>query len=437
MLSRFHFGRVRSTAAILGFGTLRTLALACCVLGCAKGQDSPQHLKAASRSPMVVAERAPLSSAEKQRYLEIARTAWKYFAVHADPRTGLVRATPTWANTTLWDIGGQLIAMHAARELGIVSPADHAREMKKVLATLAKAPLYHGITFHRVYSTETGSPYNVTGWSATDLGRFLVALKLIATTEPEYAADIAAIVKRNDFSQLVNNGYLVGQLIIQGANPLTFQEGRIGYEQYSAAGFNAWGANVANALSVKQNAAPVQVFGVPLFADKRFDDRLLSEPFILYGLELGLEGDYADLARNVLRAQEARYAQTGKLTIATEDAVSVPPDYFYYYCVFCKGKPFTVEMVSSGAERDQPRWVSTKGALGWDAIMPSDYTKKAVAGVAGALDPKLGWTSGVYEGSGKSTKTVDINTSAVLVEVAFYQLRGGQPLIRQAQLSLH
>ena len=55
--------------------------------------------------------------------------------------------------------------------------------------------------------------------------------------------------------------------------------------------------------------------------------------------------------------------------------------------------------------------------------------------VAAANDPAKGWASGVMEDSRQSTKSWDINTAAVLLEVAAYQLRGGKPLIEPASAS--
>ena len=66
--------------------------------------------------------------------------------------------------------------------------------------------------------------------------------------------------------------------------------------------------------------------------------------------------------------------------------------------------------------------------------MPSDYTKKATDYVAPAFDPQRGWASGVFEGTRASTKTFDVNTASVLMEIALYQLRGGTPLIEAAPL---
>jgi hypothetical protein len=257
-----------------------------------------------------------------------------------------------------------------------------------------------------------------------------VGLKVLATREPRYAEQAERIVRRIDFGQVVKDGYVHGQLIGNSGQPWTFQEGRIGYEQYVARGFAMWGQDVAPALDVNTNAQRVQVSGVDLLADRRQLDRLLSEPFILAGVELGLDGAYGELAANLLRAQEARYRETGQVTMASEDAVAVKPSYFYYYCVYCNGKPWVIDISSPGNERNEPRWVSTKAAFGWHALMPNEYTQLALDHVKAARDARQGWASGVFEGTGQSTKTWDINTAAVLLEVAAFQVRGRRPLIQ-------
>jgi hypothetical protein len=175
--------------------------------------------------------------------------------------------------------------------------------------------------------------------------------------------------------------------------------------------------------------------GVQLLTDTRWNDRLLSEPFILLGLEVGLDGDMRELAVNMLKAQEARYKSTGIVTMVSEDAVSVPPQYFYYYCVYCNGKPFVVDASTPGKTLDSPRWVSTKAAYGWHALMPNEYTRTVLDYVSAAKDAKRGWASGVYEGKKQSTNTFDINTAAVMMEIAFYRLRGDKPLLEPGPLA--
>ena len=420
------------------FGAILTLVLTLAACAQAQGDDKrTAATEAQSGSQVAVAAAAPLSANERKTYLDAATLAWKYFDKNTNATTGLTQATPEWANTTLWDIGAQLLATYSAKELGVISPDDYKKRMTEALNTVEKAPLYRNLVYNRVYSVTTGRLGPADGWSAMDLGRFLAALKIIALRDPQFAAQAERIAKRNDLSQVVYQGYLHGEMTGARSKPYRFQEGRIGYEQYAATGFKQWGAPVANALRYELNAEPFKVLGVQLFADTRYDDRLVSEPFILMGLEFGLEGSLRQFAGNVLKAQEQRFDSTGKMTIVSEDAVSEPPDYFYYYCVICSRKPFVVGTASPGKERDKPRWVSTKGAYGWDAIMPNDYTRKAVATVAPAMDPAKGWASGVYEENGQSTKTIDINTAAVMMEIALFKMRGSQPLIQEGAVQLH
>ena len=418
------------------FGALISISLA--LAACANAQGSDK--KPAIDKPVAVATVQPpvatMSASERKAYVDAAALAWKYFDTNTQAATGLTSATPNWLNTTLWDIGAEILATYSAKELGIITPQAYTKRIGKILQTMEKATLYKGTAYNRVYSTTTGGIGPANGWSSTDLGRFLAALKLLAVRDPQFAAQAERIARRNDFSKIVFDGYLHGQLARPNGTSFTFQEGRIGYEQYSANGFKQWGASVDNAMNFQLNGEPLNVLGVDILADKRYNDRLLSEPFILIGLEFGLDAPMRTLAANVLQAQEQRFKTTGQMTIVTEDAVSEPPDYFYYYCVLCNRKPFVVDLASPGKERDHPRWVSTKGAYGWNAIMPDDYTRQAVQYVAPAMDPKLGWASGIYESTGKSTLTVDINTSAVMMEIALFKLRGSRPLIEAAPVQL-
>jgi hypothetical protein len=403
---------------------------------CSPGDADDQLIQARSGGlPLIeVADpvRAPLTAEERRFYVDAATLAWRFLDANYRPATGLVSATADWDYTTIWDVGGQLLAFLAARDLGFIDSADYERRTRRTLQTLERAELFRGIAFNKTYSTRDATmgtgQRSGTGWSATDLGRLLVALRVISVREPQFAAEAERIVRRIRIDQVVRGGYLHGQMIGSSGRPWTFQEGRIGYEQYAAAGFHHWGANVDNALDVRRNAEPVEVLGVRLLQDRRWQDRLVSEPFILMGLELGLPPGYRELAGAVLAAQEARYRRTGQITIATEDAVSLPPHYFYYYCVYCNRQAFVVDASSPGRPLSVPRWVSTKGAFGWHAILPSEYTRKALDYVQPARSAR-GWASGVFEGSGKTTNTFDVNTAAVILEVAAFQLRGGRPLI--------
>lgn len=387
---------------------------------------------AAGARPGIEPENA---AADLNLYLDAARTAWRLVERTYQPATGLMSATPHWDYATTWDIASGIAALYSAHELDLLRDAEYDRRMRRLLATLKRAPLVDGITYNKDYATRTGVlPTRAErplahGWSAIDLGRFLVWLKIVAVNQPQYAQDVQAIVNRTDFGRVIQGGYLHGEQpsASQKGKRWRYLEGRIGYEQYAAIGFAVWGHRAEKALDLMANAQPMTLLGVPLYRDRRKLDRLTSEPFFLMGIELGWTPEVRELARNVLAAQEARYRQTGKLTMVSEDALSVPPYYFYYYCVFCNGKAWVIDAASPGKNFDRPRWISTKAAFGWHALFPNEYTERVLTELRKARSDE-GWHSGLYEESLVPTGVTDINTAAVILEAALYKLQG-RPLI--------
>jgi hypothetical protein len=392
--------------------------------------------------PAILRERAPAgAAAEDQRFSEAARAAWALIDKHYHPATGLVDAQPTWAYPTVWDVASTLAAFYSARGLGLLSDEEYTKRARQLLTTMRKARLHNGIAYGRNYDAKTGElvgpdqkPHaNGTGYSAIDVGRLLVVLAVVAKQDPELADDARAVAARIDTKRALKNGFLIGtELNSKTGKAEVYQEGRVGYEQYAAAGFALWNMAAAGALDVKGLSAKAEVLGIPITADKRGLDRLTSEPFVLHGLELGWDATMREMAWQTLSAQAARYAQTGQVTIASEDAINKAPYYFYYYCVYCSGKPFVINVHSPGVQLSEPRWISTKAAFGWHALLPSKYTWTAVEAVGPALNPQTGWASGVFEGSGKSTETYNLNTAAVILEAALYR-KTGKPLIAQAR----
>ena len=365
-----------------------------------------------------------------------ARVAWGFVERHYQPSTGFVGAIGQYPYVTVWDIGSGLAVLYCGHELRLLSDEQYDRRLRRALATLRKVPLFDGVAFNKSYNVRSGamashgdvSSRRGAGWSTTDLGRLLVWLKIVAQ-QPSYADDAGAIVKRMNLARLVRDGYLWGSTLErQGLRE--YQEGRIGYEQYAAQGFAAWGLQAAKALDFKENGAPITVMGKTVLADLRGEDRYTSEPLLLLGLEHGWTPEAERLARELLAAQEERYRRTGRVTMVSEDAIGRPPFFFYYYCAYTNGKEFGIDVQDRLATADGPRWVSTKTAFAWDALLASDYTRRGLSATAASRAPG-GWGSGVYEDNGRSTGTANINTQAVVLESALVK-RTGRPLLAPA-----
>lgn len=389
--------------------------------------------------PKVMLERAPVEKgAEEQVMVEAARSAWAFIDKGYVPKTGLVAASPDWPYPTIWDIASTLGAFYSARDLGFITDAEYQKRTRQLLETMKVARLYKGIGYGRNYDARTGELVGLdqkpsqdgTGYSTIDLGRFLIWLKVVANDNPELAPLAKQVATRLNTKAIIKGGYFHGEQVLK-TGIAKYQEGRLGYEQYSAAGFALWGMRADKALNAKNNIKKVTIEGVPIYADKRGLDRMLSEPYIMHGLEVGLSGDMAEMAWQTLALQALRYEKTKQVTMASEDALNDKPYYFYYYCVYCSGKPYAINVHKPGINLDEPRWMSSKAAFAWHALLPSKYTWLAVNAVMPAHVPGKGWATGVYEKSNKSTEVMSLNTAALILESASYY-KTGKPFLKRA-----
>ena len=402
------------------------------------GENARAAAPNSSRPLLAVPAPAPstLSSvgpAEQAAFVtKSARAGWAYVAREVTS-AGFVGATKNYQFLTVWDMGSALAAAYSARQLGFISQAQYHKFVDRTLTSIEKIPLFDNVAFNRMYSAQTGAMVDSKavvskvgmGYSSLDHGRLLIWLKLVGESEPGFAPRAQAIVSRLDMTRIVKDGYMQGEEISARTDEhRSYQEGRVGYEQYAAEGFALWGARVDSALDFAINGKPVQVLGQTLVTDSRGGDVMTSEPFVMMGLELGWKtATWRNLALAALAAQESRFKQTGIVTMVSEDAIPVPPSYFYYYLLYRDGKPFVVSTVSGVVSDTFPRWVSAKAAFGYNALAPSDYTWRAVQTVKWAGSPD-GWTAGVYEGTKNSTKTFNLNTAAIVLESAAYMKRG-------------
>lgn len=372
------------------------------------------------------------SLGDRDRFFAAARAAWAFIERHIQPQTGWVPAHATYPFITTWDIASVLAAYVAAHDLGLLSTSEYERRVRQALRTLQRARLFRNAAYNKLYDARTGDAVDRTtrpdlegyGWSAIDLGRLLLWLRIVAHRTPSLAADAEAVVRRLDAAQLVGDGYLQGADLDPRSGTLRrYPEGRIGYEQYAAAGFALWGIRAPASLDFRRHAKPILVEGIPLWGDARGDDRLTAEPFYLMGLELGWwTPEWRDLAWRVLAAQEARYRRTGRLTFVSEDALPVPPHYFYYYNLYENGQTFVVTHHGTGP-LSEPRWVSTKAVFAWHALLPSPYTARAIQ-VLEAARQADGWGAGLFEDTLQPTGGANLNTAAVVLEAAAYAFRG-------------
>jgi Protein of unknown function (DUF3131) len=371
-----------------------------------------------------------------------ANNAWKYFERNLVKQTGLVNSGDQYNWTTWWDQGSAILGIHAARQLGLISPDRFNQWAKTFLSTLEKMPLPNTKLPNKAYSTttaqmrklnDTPDPQGVSGWSGLDVSRFLVGLHVLRTKYPEYTDRVNKIVARWDLQKLVKNGQIYGGIPAQKGLVNYFQEGRLGYEQYAARSLQLWNLQAVDALD-KPPVETVAVDGIPLQVDRRnlknsgASNYLTSDPYLLWGLELGWTDAVKPQAQNLFKVQAQRFERTGILTAVNEDSIVKPP-YFLYYSVYVNGKNW--EALADG-NKSYPnlKFASTKAAFGWSFLMPkAAYAQKLRSTFQHLNDPTRGYFSGLYENPklGKN-KAIDLNTNAAILEGLLYRARGGRPI---------
>lgn len=380
-----------------------------------------------------------------------AERAWKYFEHNWNPQTGLVNSVDNLPWTTWWDQGSALLGIHAAYQLGLLPQDVFQKRMNTLLQTLEKLPLPATGLPNKAYSTSTAQmrhlndtpdPKGTSGWSALDMARFLLALHVMRSHYPEYsdspkgdtfALRINRIVARWNISKLVKDGWLNGA-IPRAGKLLEVQEGRLGYEQYAAHSLKLWNIQASNALS-NPPIKTVEVDGIKLQIDERnfknsgATNYLTNDPYLLWGLEIGWNDAVKPQVQNLFKTQQQRFKRTGILTAVNEDSLDRPP-YFLYYSVYSNGQSWQA-VNTTGKSYPQLRFVSTKAAFSWFALMPDEpYTKKLRDFAQNLSDKNRGYLSGRYENSKLGVNaSVDINTNAIVLESLLYQARGRHPLV--------
>lgn len=371
--------------------------------------------------------------------IEWAETAWTYFKNNVDKSTGLVGSVEGFSGTTLWDTASYLLGMISAQRLGIISDSLFQRRVSRALQSLSKLPLYDGKLPNKAYDVHTLKMTDYAnkptargiGWSAIDIARVMVPINILVWSYPELSEAARAVVDEWELSAMVQDGKLYGAMIDAKGETKLVQEGRIGYEEYAARTLLLMGYDVGQALAYDDYLEYVDVYGFDIPTDNRIPEiydahnYVVSESYILGGLEFGLDNRSREYAWRIFNAQRKRFEDTGVLTAVSEDHIDRAP-WFVYNTVFTDGKIWNA-ITDTGEDASEHRALSTKSAIGWSVLFPTDYAKKLIEGVEGLDNQRKGWYSGRYEADSKINKSLTANTNGVILESLHYKQFG--PLI--------
>jgi hypothetical protein len=370
-----------------------------------------------------------------------ARTAWRYLENNTDFDTGLVAGMDRMPVFTAWNAADALAAIVCAHELGVIDEREFDLRLSRVLGFLATMDLSGGLP-NKAYHAATGKMVNFDGrqedigWTAVDIGRLMLWLKIVGQRHPRFAEYADKAVLRWNFCDLIDDcGTLYGATRINGKLE-RYQEGRLGYEQLAAAGFAAWGFDARTAASWDRSQV-VNIYGLPIRHDAR-DPRttgaaapVLTLPYALMGIELGWRQPGGDtgskaLADRVYQVQEERWKRDHQLTARSDWQARQAP-WVVLDAVFASGYPWNT-IAADGKEYEQLALVNTRAVFGMWALWPGEYTRKLVEGIQFMYDPDRGWFEGRHEAGGAPQANITLSTNAAVLEALLFKAQG--PLYR-------
>lgn len=382
------------------------------------------------------------------REMDMAKAAWQYFVVATQDATGLANSVKVYPSTTLWDTASYISALVAAYELKIIDKREFDLRTFKVLGTVRNLDLFRGELPNKVYQTQTGQKVDYAnkpgevGYSALDVGRMLIWLRILKQRYPYLANSVDGIVLRWNFCHVLGkDGSLYGAGIGPDGHTDYFQEGRLGYEEYAAKGFALWGFDTRRA----SQAGPfsyIDIYGVQVPYDTR-DPRVfktqnyvLAEAYLLEGIELNWDlpdDDYsgpnfysdgwrAEFATRIYMVQQRRFEETGMLTARTEHQVNGPP-YFVYDTIFADRYPWNTLSPTDEYVPDRAA-VAVKGALGMWVLWDTPYTDKLFESVAELYAPDSGFYEGLYENGSGYIPLQTANNNGIILAALLYKVEG-------------
>jgi hypothetical protein len=380
--------------------------------------------------------------------MQMARRAWKYFERNYQESTGLVNAVDMYPSTTMWDICGYMGALVAALEFGFIDKALFDARIEKMFTTFQNLSFFRNELPNKCYNTITGEKVNYgnqpaeIGFSAIDLGRFLIWSKIIKERFPEHADRIDDFILRWKFKNVIDSsGMMFGAGVDPNNQTEYLQEGRLGYEEYAAKGFQLWGFETDLAAKVEPYDTRV-IYGIEIPYDTR-DPRVLgahnyvvSESYVLDGIELNWDkgtdrtsGSFehtdkqvAEFAQRIYKVQEERYKRTGIMTARTEHQLDSDP-YFVYDAIFTDGYPWNT-ITEDGKYVPQYAAVALKGAVGLWALWETPYTDKLFDYIKNAYDPEKGYYEGIFEKTQEPIKAFTMNNNGIILATLLYKTQG-------------
>jgi hypothetical protein len=374
---------------------------------------------------------------------EDARSAWKYFEIWKSSAKAIIPGTAYlndnkvagYPLVTMWDVGSLVLAFCSAFLLGLITQVElNVKAIQIVKLLKAQTISFKGGNLPRVEVSATNSPSKRSGFDSADVGRLLVALKILDhLTLGKFP--IASLVAGWNFHTVISHGNVCG--LANGRLSTCFDTS---YSHYAKRGYELWGHKLEPVSGFADG--PLDSQGqLSLLREIIRRGRIATEPNATEAVELGENPSLALALDLLFAAQIKRFKNEGKLTCVSEGIVDQSPWFTYQACQFGEdGKDNWVIDTTDSTTREialklgnSLRTISPKGCFLWNAIRPGAYSTRLVELARRRARTKdIGFSSNLYESDLRPTFCSDINANAMILESVAYVKHGRRPLLQIA-----
>ncbi|MBY5944019.1 DUF3131 domain-containing protein [Photobacterium rosenbergii] len=374
---------------------------------------------------------APIALSRNESLL--AKKAYYYFEQNWNEETGLINSVQGYHHSTMWDVASGIAAILSAEGLELMTTEEADNKLQKTLDTLGNLPLYDNALPNREYNTHTAKPSgrysnsssNGNGWSALDIGRLLIWLEIAQAHKPQLVPNIKRILDKWDLDKAVSQGTLYGELKTSQKRHYR-QEGRLGYLQYAASGFDLFGFDVNTAYK-QEDIGEVTVDGIQLLIDKRNLPYFTTDPYVLYAIEIGPTTQWWNQLDALFQLQKKKSTAESNFWVFAEDAMSRSP-WFSYNNIFIYGSPW-LSIAPGGKPVENPQIFSNKVAFGLSVLFEGDdFSQQLAEKVINSSLTHRVVPTGMYLNGGPNS-AYNINTNSLILSALWYKRRHFQPLI--------
>lgn len=363
--------------------------------------------------------------------LLLAKKAQYYIERNWNKNTGLIDSVQGYHHATLWDIASGIGAILALEKLKLISSFKASSQLTKTLKTMFKLPLYNNELPNREYNTQSGLPSgsfsnttsNGNGWSALDIGRLLIWLEITKQYKPELTPLITLIISKWKLNRAVHNQTLYGEL--KQKRSISYrQEGRLGYLQYAAQGYQLLGFDVETAFKRDNTIAIIQE-GASLYIDKRNLAFFTSDSYVLQAIELGSPTVWWNQLESIYQLHKTHNSDTNILQIFAEDAMNKAP-WFSYNNINIYGKSW-LSTNTRGKKINNPQIFSNKVAFAFSVLFDDVFSQQLATQVISNSLSQRSIPTGIYQDNSTNT-AYNINTNSLILISLWFKSRNNIPI---------